>query len=113
VNPNTSAVRTSIAAKEAGQLVASTKPGEFGLDQNYPNPFNPSTEIRFALPEDSHVQLKVFNSLGQEVQTLINQMAPAGNHSVKLDAKNLASGVYFYRIQAGGFTAMKKMMLLK
>lgn len=89
------------------------KPVEFNLDQNYPNPFNPSTEIRFSLPEDSQVQLRIFNSLGQEVQTLINAQAPAGTHTVKLDASNLSSGVYYYRIQAGSYNAVKKMTLLK
>jgi len=109
VTPNPGATRLAKGAV----LASNDKPGEFSLDQNYPNPFNPTTEIRFTLPEDNHVQLKVFNSLGQEVQTLIDQMAPAGNHTVKLDAKNLATGMYFYRIQAGGFVAMKKMLLLK
>ncbi len=96
-----------------GEAAAETKPGRFSLEQNYPNPFNPSTEIRFQIPEDGRVVLKLYNSLGQEVQTLINAHAPAGVHTVKLDATNLASGVYFYRIQVGGQTATKKMTLLR
>lgn len=113
VDPNPAAVRAAFAKGVAGRTVAANKPVEFNLGQNYPNPFNPSTEIRFAIPEDSHVQLTVYNSLGQEVQTLINQFALAGNHTVKLDAKDLASGVYFYRLQVGGYHAVRKMMLIR
>ncbi len=98
-----------VAAED--QVVAPQR--TFALDQNYPNPFNPSTEIHFALPEDSHVLLALYNNLGQEVQTLINTNAPAGSHSVKLDAENLASGVYYYRLQAGNHTAMRKMLLVR
>jgi len=98
-----------LTAKESGL----TKPESFELSQNYPNPFNPTTEIRFALPEDSRVQLKLYNTLGQEVLTLLDNDAPAGNHTVNLDATKLASGVYFYRLQAGSYTSMKKMTLLK
>jgi len=88
-------------------------PTEFSLSQNYPNPFNPTTEIPFTLPQDSYIQLKIYNSLGQEVATLIDGNAPAGFHKVKLDAGNLASGIYFYRLSAGTFTQMKKMMLIR
>ncbi len=88
-------------------------PNAFALGQNYPNPFNPTTQIRFALPEDSHVTLVVFNGAGQKVATLIDDNAPAGFHTVDLDAGNLASGVYFYKITAGQFTQTKKMVLLK
>jgi hypothetical protein len=88
-------------------------PTKFGLDQNYPNPFNPSTEIRFALPQDSRVSLKVYNSLGQEVQTLIDGETPAGYHTARFDAGRIASGVYFYRLQAGNFIETRKMMLVK
>ena len=88
-------------------------PESYGLSQNYPNPFNPSTEIRFALPQDGYVTLKIYNSLGQEVASLIDGNAPAGYHTVQLDAGNLASGIYFYRITAGSFSQIKKMMLLK
>jgi spore coat protein A len=100
-------------AEDAVQAPAVHVPREFGLAQNYPNPFNPTTEIRFSLPQDSHVRLALFNSLGQEVKTLIDDFAPAGYHSVRLDAGNLASGTYFYRIQAGGFVSTKKMVLVK
>ncbi len=88
-------------------------PDAFALDQNYPNPFNPSTTITFQLPADAHVNLTVYNSVGQEVKNLIDTDAPAGWHSVQLDATGLASGVYYYRIQAGSFTDVKSMILMK
>jgi hypothetical protein len=88
-------------------------PREYRLDQNLPNPFNPTTEIRFALPAQGHVTLVVYNTLGQRVATLIDEPAPAGYHQVRLDAKGLASGVYFYRLTAGRFTQTRKMVLLK
>jgi spore coat protein A len=88
-------------------------PKTYALGQNTPNPFNPSTEIRFTLPEAGHVQLVVYNALGQRVATLMDQNVPAGFHSVRLDAGELASGVYFYQLTAGKFTDIKKMVLLK
>jgi spore coat protein A len=107
------AVRAESADAESANDNPAEQPVSFALSQNYPNPFNPTTEIRFSLPENSHVRLTVFNSIGQEVKTLIDQAAPAGLHSVRLDASNLASGTYFYRIQAGGFVSTKKMILMK
>ena len=88
-------------------------PTEFALEQNYPNPFNPSTSIRFSLPLANQVQLKVYNMLGQEVATLLNEFKNAGSYEVSFDAANLPSGVYVYAITAGSFSAVKKMMLLK
>ena len=85
----------------------------FTLAQNYPNPFNPSTQIDFSIPQQSNVQLKVYNTLGQLVATLVNGNLSAGMHSVNFDARNLASGLYIYRLSAGNFTSVKKMMLLK
>ncbi len=95
-----------------------TVPLEFALDQNYPNPFNPSTTINFRLATDSKVSLKIFNVLGQEVETLINGNQAAGSHQVEFDASLLNSGVYFYRLEAnssGGnkFVDVKKMILNK
>jgi hypothetical protein len=110
-------VAASVAVAAASDVMpaerSSGMPAQFSLDQNYPNPFNPSTEIRFALPEDNHVRLTLYNSLGQEVRTLIDADAKAGYHSVRLDAFGMASGTYFYRIQVGNFASMKKMLLLK
>jgi spore coat protein A len=104
-----------VLAGRNGATVATVgeKPTEFSLGQNYPNPFNPSTEIRFSLPEDSHVKLVVYNSLGQEVKTLLDSDAPAGYHTVRLDGRGLASGVYYYRISAGSFVSTKRMLLMK
>ncbi len=88
-------------------------PTELSLQQNYPNPFNPSTTIRFGLTQQLLVTLKIFNILGQEVATLVNEEKPAGSYEVNWNASNLSSGVYFYRLQTGSFVEAKKMMLLK
>jgi len=88
-------------------------PKTHSLYQNYPNPFNPSTEIKFDLPKAGIVKLVVYDVLGREVETLLNEYKQAGEFSVQFDAENLASGVYFYRIEANDYTATKKMLLLK
>jgi len=88
-------------------------PTQFALEQNYPNPFNPATTIKFSIPEVSKVTLKIYDILGREVSTLVNEVRNAGNHEVNFDASNLASGMYIYSIKAGDYTASKKMMLLK
>jgi serine protease len=88
-------------------------PTEFALDQNYPNPFNPRTKIKFSLPENAFTTLKIYDVLGKEVATLINEEKPAGNHDVEFDAERLTSGFYIYRIQAGNYVDSKKMILLK
>tara|TARA_R100000963_G_C4641541_1_gene105173 strand:- start:1899 stop:2243 length:345 start_codon:yes stop_codon:yes gene_type:complete len=88
-------------------------PKSFSLGQNYPNPFNPTTNINFDLPQAADVQLTVFNMLGQRVMTLVDNRMEAGAHKVTFDARNLASGMYMYRIEAGSFINTKKMMLIK
>jgi probable HAF family extracellular repeat protein/T5SS/PEP-CTERM-associated repeat protein len=88
-------------------------PEAYKLSQNYPNPFNPSTLIRFDLPEDGHVRLAVYDILGREVMMLVNDWYPAGSHTVEFDASRLPSGVYLYRLEAGGFTGTKRMVLLQ
>ncbi len=85
----------------------------FALNQNYPNPFNPSTIISFQIPASSHVTLKVYDMLGREITTLVDEMQTAGSHSITFNASRYASGVYFYRLQAGSYTAAKKLVLLK
>ena len=85
----------------------------FFLSQNFPNPFNPSTTIRYSLPHKSAVQLAVFNALGQQVALPQDGEQEAGNHEVQFDGRNLASGVYFYRIQAGDHVETKRLILLK
>lgn len=88
-------------------------PTTFELAQNYPNPFNPTTNIKFTLPSDEMVSLKVYNVLGQEVATLLNQQMKAGSYKTDFNASKLSSGVYFYRLEAGSFNTTKKMMLIK
>ena len=88
-------------------------PESFSLSQNYPNPFNPSTAISYSLPKSGNVILRVFNILGNEVATLVNEDKDAGQYKVEFDASNLSSGIYFYKIQAGSFAETKKMILLK
>lgn len=88
-------------------------PAVYTLEQNFPNPFNPSTTINFSLPTEGFVSLKVYNALGQEVATLVNQVRAAGNYSASFDASRLTSGMYFYTINANNFTSSKKMMLVK
>jgi hypothetical protein len=88
-------------------------PSSFALSQNYPNPFNPSTIITFALPTKSFVTLKIFDILGREITTLISKELSAGNHEWEWNATGFVSGVYFYRLQAGSFTATKKVVLLR
>lgn len=88
-------------------------PQEFILYQNYPNPFNPSTKISWQSPVSSHQSLKVYDVLGNEVATLVNEFKPAGTYEVDFDASSLSSGVYFYKLQADSFVETKKMLLLK
>jgi hypothetical protein len=94
-------------------------PKTFTLDQNYPNPFNPSTSIRFGLPVDSHVQIRVYNTIGQQVALLTNDVMTAGYQTVNWNAASLSSGLYYYSVEAKSldgkstFSATKKMMLLK
>lgn len=102
----TTATPTSVQA-------ISTVPGVFNLNQNYPNPFNPSTTIRFTLPSSQQVTLRVYNLLGAEVATLVNQIVEAGESSVRFDGTGLPSGMYLYKLQAGGMTQTRRMMLVK
>jgi hypothetical protein len=88
-------------------------PHSYSLAQNYPNPFNPTTDIQFSLPIQSQVRLTVYDILGQEVATLVNGSLTAGEHTVAFNAASLPSGIYFYRLEAGSFSDIRKMMLLK
>jgi endo-1,4-beta-xylanase len=109
----------SIAAQftTGNQILAVEKPGqlptEFKLLQNYPNPFNPSTTIAYELPKAGYVQLKVYDILGRDVKILVDGQRSAGRYLIQFDAGNIPSGVYFYRIQAGSFVEIKKLILLK
>ncbi len=88
-------------------------PAKFDLTQNYPNPFNPTTQINYSIPKNAFVTLKIFNVLGQEVATLYSGMQKAGNYVATFNAGKIASGVYFYRLSAGSFSSVKKMMFVK
>ena len=88
-------------------------PETFVLEQNYPNPFNPTTTISFSIPTSAFTSLKVYDILGNEVATLLNEEKPAGNYEVRFNASSLTSGTYFYRLSAGSFTEVKKMILIK
>ena len=88
-------------------------PKEFELYQNYPNPFNPSTKIRYQLPKRSKIVIKLYNILGSEVKEILNDVKDPGTYEIEVNAKDLPSGVYFYRLQAGSFVAAKKMILMK
>ena len=88
-------------------------PDKFSLGQNYPNPFNPSTVISFAIPTQAFVTVKVYDILGREVKTLMNETKPAGYYEINFNASDLPSGTYIYEIRAGNFVETKKMILLK
>jgi subtilisin-like proprotein convertase family protein len=88
-------------------------PNKFQLYQNYPNPFNPATTVRFDLAKNSDVKIKIYDILGRDVKTLVNEFKNAGTYEVKFDASNIASGTYFYKIEAGDFVDIKKMVLVK
>ena len=88
-------------------------PAEYTLEQNYPNPFNPGTKISWQSPVSSHQTLKVYDLLGNEVATLVDEFKEAGSYEINFDASGLTSGVYFYKLQAGSFIEIKKMVLLK
>ncbi len=90
-----------------------TLPTEFALEQNYPNPFNPSTKIKYSIPQESNVVIKVFDVLGNEIKTLVNEEKPVGTYELTWNAANLPSGVYFYQLRVGNFVQSRKMILLK
>ena len=102
-----SAIATGVEDKENEMA------GRYHLFQNYPNPFNPATTIRFSLPQREHVTLKIFDLLGKEVATLIEEDLDPGEHAVVFDGNGLSSGVYLYHLQAGSFVERKKLVLLR
>lgn len=112
-------VGTITATLPTGIKEDGTSPSQFKLEQNYPNPFNPSTIISYSLSNPGLVSLKIYNSLGAEVATLVNENQSAGNHSVIFNASGninggaLSSGVYFYRLKSGGIDKTLKMLFIK
>jgi hypothetical protein len=114
------AARAKYTALTTGvtDLLSSRVPSKFSLSQNYPNPFNPTTRIQFTIVNRQLTIVKVYDVLGREVATLVNEVKQPGTYTVEFsgkggDGSNLASGVYFYRLQAGSFVETKKLLLLK
>jgi len=98
-----------VSVKQTNDLA----PSEFSLSQNYPNPFNPTTKISFSLKHSGLSTLKVYDLLGREIASLVNEYLTAGNYTIEWSGSNLSSGVYFYQIRSGDFVATKKMILQK
>jgi streptogramin lyase len=107
------AIRGKVTSTNIQKLAREQIPTQFDLKQGFPNPFNPSTTIEFALPKSAFVTLKIYNVLGEEVATLIAEQRSAGIHKFNWDARGLASGVYLYRLEAGDFVQMKKLILMR
>jgi hypothetical protein len=105
--------RSPIIISDVKDYFESQIPSNYYLMQNFPNPFNPSTLINYSIPEQTHVILKIFDMLGNEIKTLVNKEQYAGNYEVKFNASFLSSGIYFYRLQTGSFTDTKRMILIK
>jgi hypothetical protein len=88
-------------------------PTDYSISQNYPNPFNPTTTIRYQIPQAGFVSLKIYDVLGREVATLVNEEKLSGEYSAVFEGSNLSSGIYFYKLQAENFYSIKKMILIK
>jgi len=104
---------TKYTAPTGINLISGEVPSNYNLSQNYPNPFNPTTNIKFSIPTQGFVTLKVYNNLGKEVATLVNENTSVGTYEVNFDAGSITSGVYFYRLQSDNFTETKRMILIK
>ncbi len=102
-------IRTTVGIN----IISTEIPGEFKLENNYPNPFNPETNIRYQLPKASMVSIKLYDIAGREVATLVNENHFAGYYNYQFNANGLSSGIYFYKIQAGEFSDIKRMVLIK
>ncbi|MGE5861224.1 MAG: T9SS type A sorting domain-containing protein, partial [Ignavibacteria bacterium] len=111
VGENGTVLRSSFG--EVGVRDKNELPTAFSLQQNYPNPFNPGTKIIYSIPQASFVTLKIYDILGNEVATLVNEEKSLGNYEAEFNAANLSAGIYFYKLQAGDFVQTKKMILLK
>jgi hypothetical protein len=102
-----------MATAEGNPVALNSVPNEFTLDQNYPNPFNPTTTISFTLPGATNYELTIYNVSGQKVASFTGSAEAAGRKEIVWDARNFASGIYFYKLLAGDYTEIKKMMLIK
>jgi hypothetical protein len=98
-----------IEVKQISNIV----PSSYSLQQNYPNPFNPATNIRYQIANNSFVVLRVYDILGKEIATLVNDKLSAGTYEVKFDGSNLPSGIYFYKLETENFKEIKRMMMIK
>ena len=105
--------QTNIDIATGVEIYNSEIPTIYSLNQNYPNPFNPSTTITYSLPSEGFVTIKVYDILGNEVETIVNETQNAGNYSVLFDASKLSSGIYLYKLSSGNFEQVRKLMLLK
>jgi hypothetical protein len=103
----------NLAFNGTATSVESYIPAEYKLAQNYPNPFNPSTTIKYSIGKESHVKLVVYDVLGKEVETLVNQFQQPDNYTVKFEASRVSSGIYFYKLTAGNQISVKKMVLAR
>ena len=112
-NFNLDYIKLTVNQAVSNEETATTTPQRVALDQNYPNPFNPTTNISYSLPESEHVSLTIFDLSGRRVAELADGFKSAGNHTVSWNASNMASGIYIYRLRAGGSTITKKMILVK
>ena len=113
ISGNKSEFSNEVSATVTDVQLEDAIPTEYALKQNYPNPFNPTTMIKFGIPEASHVKLAIFDVTGREVELLVSENMAAGTYSVDWNAVNLSTGIYFYRIEAGSFVDVKKMILIK
>ncbi|MFA6468283.1 MAG: T9SS type A sorting domain-containing protein [Bacteroidota bacterium] len=112
-NPVNGMANLILNATTSVTVNTSVQPTLYGLEQNYPNPFNPSTTINYSLPKSDRTTLKIYDVLGKEVATLVNEYQQAGQYSVRFTASQLSSGIYFYRLESGSFGIVKKMMFIK
>lgn len=106
-------VNYSVITSVNENVISANVPESFSLGQNYPNPFNPATKIQYALPVSGNVSLKIYDQTGKEVSTIVSGMKNAGTYEVNFDASSYSSGLYFYKLEAGNFSATKKMLLIK
>jgi hypothetical protein len=113
VSVSTGGAREELRTVTATPSASNATITDYALYQNYPNPFNPETNIVFDLPEESFATVRIFNAIGQEVSTLISTELSAGRHSIAFRGSSLPSGIYFYRLDAGEFSAQRKMLLIK